>query len=262
MQKTIRFLMVRLGMGKTVFTVVAASVVLSMVITACTTLIFPQLSLFPALVISGVIPLLLATPITWQFCSIIAELEKAERHLKTLAMTDDLTGLANRRKFVETAKGHLSYVRRFGGQVALIILDIDHFKDINDTHGHQMGDAVLQGLSKPLGDQLREVDTLARIGGEEFAILLPHTSVDEAFNVAERIRQSVEERSPELTPTGEKMTISLGISLAEGYEANFEDLFDQADKALYMAKDQGRNRTEISDVWLSETADMPVLRNQ
>ena len=132
MQKALRFLMVRLGIGKTVLVVVVLTVILSMVMTAGATLPFPQLALYPALIISGVVPLLLATPITWQFCSIIAELEKAERHLKTLAMTDDLTGLANRRKFVETAKGHLSYVRRFGGQVALIILDIDHFKAINE----------------------------------------------------------------------------------------------------------------------------------
>jgi len=242
-QKAFRYLLRRLGIAGTVAAVVAISVAFSVAVASLVATLFLQVDLAPTLVMSVVTPILVATPVAWQFCVIIRDLDKAERELKILAMTDDLTGLDNRRQFVELATRHISYIRRFGGEAALIVFDIDHFKKINDTYGHQAGDVVLKSLVAPIRSQLREVDTFARIGGEEFAILLPHAGLEMALRVAERIRRAV--ACSESFSEGTGLTISLGVAAAEGANAQYDELFDQADKALYAAKQNGRNRTEV-----------------
>ena len=245
MQKAFRYLLVRLGVAGTVAVVVAVTVVFSVAVASLVAILFLQVALVPTLIMSVVTPILVATPVAWQFCVIIRDLDKAERELKILAMTDELTGLDNRRQFVEMATRHISYIRRFGGEAALIVLDIDHFKKINDTYGHQVGDDVLKSLVPPIRSQLREVDTFARIGGEEFAVLLPHAGLEMALRVAERIRQAVAKQCSESCPEGIELTVSLGVAATEGANAQYDELFDQADKALYAAKQNGRNRTEV-----------------
>jgi diguanylate cyclase (GGDEF)-like protein len=162
--------------------------------------------------------------------------------LETQAHTDPLTGLANRRHFFETAEAELSRSRRYQAALSLLMLDIDRFKEVNDAHGHRAGDRVLQKLAQTCREVLRAVDVVGRVGGEEFAILLPETAAEGALEVAERLREAVEGAEvarEEGVPL--RVTVSIGVSTASG-DANLDTLMSQADDALYDAKHRGRNR--------------------
>ncbi len=174
----------------------------------------------------------------------IAERQKAQVKLLELATTDGLTGLRNRRYFMESANQELDRARRYQTPLALLLLDADYFKAINDRYGHQVGDQALQALASIGRRLLREVDLFARIGGEEFAILLPQTDHAAARNVAERLRQAIIDQ-PVITEDGPlRLTISLGLSSLSSATVNLDELFRRADTALYQAKQNGRNRVE------------------
>ena len=175
----------------------------------------------------------------------IRQLQRERESFENLAFTDPLTGLYNRRMFLEIAKKKLNEAKRYSEPLSIIMLDIDHFKRINDTYGHDIGDVALKFLASILKNNVRASDIIARWGGEEFIILLPKTELKQAYKVAEKIRRIVEMSTIEL-PDGERLrfTISLGVSSFAGYE-DLEELIKQADIALYEAKRKGRNRTEI-----------------
>ena len=162
--------------------------------------------------------------------------------LQRLATTDALTGLVNRRQCHETLGKELSRLRRTGQSAALMMIDLDHFKRINDSLGHAAGDCVLQhfaGIARPL---MREVDTVARIGGEEFVILLPDTGIDAARLVAERLRHSIDV-SPALFDAREvAITASIGVVAIHAQDDTPDVIFRRADAVLYAAKHGGRNR--------------------
>jgi diguanylate cyclase (GGDEF)-like protein len=160
---------------------------------------------------------------------------------KVKATTDELTGLANRRAFEEQLAQRLSEVDRVGGSVALIVADVDHFKRINDTHGHQVGDAVLQAIAATLRDSVRDFDVPARYGGEEFVILLPHTDSAGAMETAERLRRAVESRPVRIGGSAVPVTLSFGVASYPGSASSRESVFTAADRALYKAKADGRN---------------------
>ncbi len=166
-------------------------------------------------------------------------------HQENLANYDLLTGLLNRRAINKHAEAELSRAER-GGLVSLAFLDIDHFKKINDTYGHLFGDEVLKLVSKLIMDNVRPYDWVGRWGGEEFLLVLPNTSIKEAKVVAERLRAAVRASRLPLPQRGElRFSVSLGISgssKSEGRFAAVETLINQADNALYRAKDEGRNR--------------------
>ena len=153
--------------------------------------------------------------------------------LAALARTDELTGLPNRRVWREELPREIARAEREGEPLCVAILDLDRFKQFNDTHGHQEGDTFLQEAATAWRRHLREVDLLARLGGEEFAVLLPHCSLEEAYGVLERVREA--------TPRGE--SCSAGVALWDGRESA-ASLYGRADAALYAAKDAGRSRTE------------------
>lgn len=168
--------------------------------------------------------------------------QQANEDLKTLAETDPLTGSANRRQFMR-------FLEDLQGPASLLLFDIDHFKSINDTFGHHAGDTLLVDLAKLVHDVLRKEDLLARLGGDEFAVVLPGVAAAGAWNIAERIRESVDQHAIPLGTHTVHATISLGVasSVADARAVDPGTLLHDADVALYAAKHQGRNRIHSSE---------------
>jgi diguanylate cyclase (GGDEF)-like protein len=161
------------------------------------------------------------------------------------AVTDELTGLSNRRRFEEALESEVERFRRFGQPVGLVLLDIDDFKLVNDTHGHQQGDIVLREVARVLRETSREVDEPARYGGEELAVVLPGTDLEGAVNLAERVRRGIEELAVHTGVNGAlRVTASLGVATLPGAGYDARSLVEAADDALYRAKRLGKNRTE------------------
>jgi diguanylate cyclase (GGDEF)-like protein len=162
------------------------------------------------------------------------ELQQAFARARELARTDDLTGLANRRAFVEQGTAALDAARRYDRALSLIMFDVDHFKRINDTNGHAAGDEVLRAVAQAVKQSARVADIPGRLGGEEFGLLLPETPAAAAIGLAERLRRDIEALG--------KCTCSFGVAERDQAVFNLDMLMGKADAALYLAKAQGRNR--------------------
>lgn len=196
------------------------------------------------------------------------ELNQAVEKLELLAATDPLTGLANRRALMGRLKNAIAVWKRRGTRVGIIILDLDHFKTLNDTYGHQTGDMVLKSLAAVFGRVLRETDLPARVGGEEFAVLISDEDENGLSTVAERLRKAISEDVINANGTTIHYTASLGIAClpvkadldmgdgdgiegllrqAREVESIIDQLYSLADKALYIAKEKGRNRWELGE---------------
>ena len=168
---------------------------------------------------------------------------------QVLAITDDLTGLYNRRGFNELGQREFERARRFDRALVTIMFDIDNFKNVNDTYGHAVGNQVLTLLAELCRGELREVDLLGRYGGEEFVVLLPETNIDGGHQAAERLRRAVAKSVHTLDQGQMKITISLGVAVLAGSDESLAETIDRADQALYVAKRTGRNRV---CVWSTE----------
>jgi diguanylate cyclase (GGDEF)-like protein/PAS domain S-box-containing protein len=170
-----------------------------------------------------------------------------ERRLHEQASTDELTGIFNRRRVLDIGKAEMARSRRFGRPLACLMIDIDHFKQINDTYGHVAGDAVLRGVTATLSAGLRQSDTLGRLGGEEFIVFMPETDAEGAMHTAERLRQAVEQSSVLMDGEGASpgITVSLGVTVLAPETASLDAFIAAADAALYRAKENGRNRVEF-----------------
>ena len=176
------------------------------------------------------------------FSTDVTELYALKEEFRKQANTDSLTGLYNRRYFIDHAEREFYRAKRHLRIVSLISIDIDHFKNINDSYGHPAGDKVLISVAKCLLPCIRQEDILARIGGEEFSILLPETTLKSAKVVAERIRLNQSNLSLEGEWNGEiTLTVSIGVTCIRFEDDTFDDFFTRADKALYQAKALGRN---------------------
>lgn len=162
--------------------------------------------------------------------------------LKMLSMTDPLTGLFNRRYFKERLFEEVERVKRHNECFTAFMIDIDNFKSFNDRYGHLAGDEILKGVSKAIRDAVRSMDVVSRYGGEEFAVILPHTDKKDSVVIAERIRKGVEGFKPMSGLFTEWPTISLGVAEFPGDANNIDDLINKADRAMYLAKRMGKNR--------------------
>lgn len=171
---------------------------------------------------------------------------KVKEELKRIANTDPLTGIANRRVFFEKSEDELKRIKRGRGEFSMLLLDIDHFKKINDSYGHDVGDFVLIEVTKVIKACLREIDVPARLGGEEFGVFLPETNAQGAFHVAERVRSAIAKHTfmadaKQNRPIG--CTVSIGITTARFDEdADATRMYKMADTRLYIAKNSGRNQ--------------------
>ncbi|KXU84751.1 diguanylate cyclase [Paraburkholderia monticola] len=170
------------------------------------------------------------------------EREEAVAKLQEFANRDGLTGIANRRFFEGRLRDEFTRWQRYGGDMSMLLFDLDHFKKINDQFGHGVGDTVLRVMAQRVAGVVRAQDTFGRFGGEEFALLLPCTPLDDAMLVAEKIRLVIEQTPVELIGTTVPVTVSLGGAAAREGVPAYDVLINEADAALYSAKRQGRNR--------------------
>lgn len=187
----------------------------------------------------------------------IVELQKellaSSRRYEALSLTDSLTSLHNRRSFDQEFASRFEQARRYERPLSLAIIDLDYFKSINDQFGHAAGDGVLRGIAQILDHGTRRSDFVARIGGEEFGILLPETSLFEALHFAEKIRSTIMTATVRTEAATHKMTVSIGVAnVPHSLVTTPQEFFNAADQALYRAKARGRNRIE------SERRKVPV----
>jgi diguanylate cyclase (GGDEF)-like protein len=173
----------------------------------------------------------------------ITERKRAEQQIHALATTDSLTGIANRRAFMHALEGEVVRAHRYGESLALIMYDIDHFKQVNDTYGHDAGDDVLKGVARLVKSHVRATDLVARWGGEEFMVLVPQSDIAHARMVAEKLQSLIGAQRFDRVGA---VTASFGVAVVEPHD-DVGALLKKADSALYRAKEGGRNRVEASN---------------
>lgn len=194
----------------------------------------------------NIVPLVTEQGWTSHFAAIqrdVTQEVQREQELAERASTDELTGTHNRRAFLERANYEIERAKRYEDPLTLAALDLDHFKSINDTFGHAAGDAVLQSFSETCHSILRGTDILARIGGEEFVILMPNTPPDAALATMERVRRTIAAARVEWNDHAIQCSVSIGLAQYLPTDNMIETVLQRADAALYQAKSDGRNRT-------------------
>ncbi len=177
-----------------------------------------------------------------ELVKLVKRLNEAQTHLKHAAITDDLTGLRNRRYIVERLEEEFQRAKRTGDLLGLIMLDIDHFKQINDAYGHLFGDVVLRVIASRIKSSLRKHDVVGRVGGEEFLVICPESTLEDTVVVAERILKNINDEAIGDGINEVKIALSAGVTALHKNDVSSEKLFSRADTALYKAKEEGRNR--------------------
>ncbi len=178
----------------------------------------------------------------------ISDYQRTCNELTKLALTDDLTGICNRRHFIQLLTKELDRVRRYNTRLALILFDIDRFKTINDTFGHNAGDEVLRHLALVSKQIFRDIDTIARLGGDEFIALMPQTGVHQAHFAAARLREALKSQSVQTNDHSLHYTISAGVIESQRDDLSIDNLLKKADSALYAAKRSGRDAIRTGDI--------------
>ena len=190
-------------------------------------------------------PATIAPLFNYIILSMVARLDKVEQQLRQLSTTDELTQVHNRRHILELAVSECARAKRLSEPLSIVLIDVDFFKKINDTHGHAGGDVALINIAQLCEKNSREIDHFARFGGEEFLYLLPKTDSNTAYEFSERIRKEIEKTKNEYNGIDVSITISLGVAMLDHNE-DINSLLLRADKALYRAKEQGKNQTVIA----------------
>lgn len=209
------------------------------------------------MILLGVAVTLVITFLTYRVAKYQKKQKQIKEELKNQASTDHLTGLANRRYALKHATHEIKKARRTGGAISFVLMDLDHFKDVNDSYGHDMGDRVLRKTANILQRICREADIVSRYGGEEFLLVLPNTDLDGALSDAERIRKIMEQTRYRHNKKSFVVTASFGVSQWAEHEEDYTEAMHRADKALYKVKNLGRNGIDFQ-----ETAKVTPLRNK
>jgi diguanylate cyclase (GGDEF)-like protein len=187
-------------------------------------------------------PALIAPTMSWWAFDLVLKIERAHEQLRVQSNVDHLTGIFNRRYFMDRLREEIERCERQGAPFAVAFIDVDNFKRINDEHGHLSGDEILQQLTHVCARQIRDIDTLARIGGEEFALLLPQTTPAEAERLVERLRANVAATRAKVGDGWLDVTVSIGLTSSSRDMLDVNGILRRADEALYAAKRQGKNR--------------------
>jgi len=182
----------------------------------------------------------------------ISQRKDLEAELFRQASTDALTGISNRGHFQNLAEQEVRRARRFSRNLTAMMIDIDLFKPINDTYGHATGDSIIKGVVKRALESLRQSDSIGRVGGEEFAVVLPETPLKAAFEVAERLRKHIEEKPIIADHRAISCTVSIGVAQLSPEDSGIEDLIRRSDKALYAAKKGGRHRVVLEETLMMD----------
>jgi diguanylate cyclase (GGDEF)-like protein len=229
------------GLERTALALSALAAALALVVTQTALVITGQgLQWVPALA-AVLVAGLVAPVILWPLIALWADAEAARRQLDVLATRDDLTGALNRRQFLVLADREWARCRRYEMAAALLMFDVDHFKRVNDLHGHLAGDLMLREMAQAVARTLRQADLFGRFGGEEFIAFLPHTDTLGALDAAERIREAVARLALEWRGQEIRTTVSVGVVPLEPDHESLGALIADADLALYAAKEAGRN---------------------
>lgn len=242
-----------LGVGKwrAILAIAMVSMILSVLLTWMSNVIFmPDEPLEDWLYVSIIVPALIAPPVSSVVLSLLYQLAEARAALVTMSETDPLTGVGNRRHFMEQAQRAIAAAKTMQVPLSIVLIDIDHFKRVNDTHGHAVGDEVIVRVASACRQKLRSGDVFCRWGGEEFIVLLPSASLEMGCQLAERLRVAVAESAAPEAP----VTISLGVGELTSQAGTLDEVVSVADHQLYRAKDGGRNRVEPSEGLAAATA--------
>ena len=231
---------IKLGYVKTIIMLTVFTVCVSLFVTIVVFVIDGPLDI-RGIFIAIVVPPIVVPVTGFSFIKTAFQLAESESKLEKLAVTDELTGIFNRRYFLDVAEREIARALRFGKPFAAILLDIDGFKKINDSHGHAAGDSVLVTVASVCQRHCRKIDTFARYGGDEFYFLLPECTREEALTFAERIRTAVEQIKVGYKGNTIPVTASLGVQSFAGAEDSLERLLIRTDNAMYAAKQSGKN---------------------
>lgn len=238
-----RNVILRMGRKPIVAAITSGSILMSMTLTVIISVaVNNTANLMFDLVIAFIVPLVVAPLASYYAVGLLFEVEQARALLQMAAIRDNLTGLFNRGYFLARLREEIQHCRDERQALALIMIDVDHFKAVNDSFGHAAGDTVLERLGQVLADTLRPHDLIARYGGEEFVALLTGVDLDQANGAAERIRATLESMTFQWAEGRGAVTASLGVTFLRDAEDTADALLARADRAMYAAKHAGRNR--------------------
>jgi len=244
--ENIRHFFLNQGIARGVIYLTGGSILISVLLTFLISSLFGNVPGIQGIILAIAIPAIIASSASYINLNMYFELEHSRQEIHTLANTDDLTKIFNRRHFFELAQRELERSRRNGHSLAIVLFDIDDFKKVNDSHGHLVGDLVLQETCQACKVVIRPYDVFARFGGEEFIFLLPETDEARAIKVADRLRQVIAERVVSFDTGNIQMTISVGIAIFNPKKDTLDEVISRADGALYTAKRLGKNRLEVA----------------
>lgn len=245
-------LLADLGRFNTAAIITIAAVAASVVVTSSALALLGMAGLKTpagiALVFAAGVPLVVTPPLAWLLVGLLLQSYRQEIEMRERASYDSLTGLLNRHAFFESSNCHLSLADRNGSTFVVLLIDLDHFKSINDRYGHPAGDAVLKLFADVLNSVARRSDIAGRLGGEEFAMLLPDTDTDEALEFSGRLHRAIAQAVLKYGDYAIQYTASIGlVCSATGPAEDLDGLLARADLALYAAKHNGRNQTRVFD---------------
>lgn len=227
----------------TVFSVLASAAVSSTIVYG----VLHDTMATNAWIVTLMTPLVIAPLASWTMLRLVLQLDRAQEELRELSLRDPLTGCYNRRHFMHALRHEIERSQRYGQRCSVAILDVDNFKQINDRLGHQAGDEVLLGVARACQGVVRATDVFARIGGEEFAVLLPQTDAAEAYVLVDRLRLHVQALAFETLPAQDgRVTLSGGV-VCTNSAARIDAVMQAADHAMYRAKREGKNRVILAE---------------